>query len=86
MASAIALEGCDTICLQVESFGTGQRVKLPGVSIQEPNIYDFGTPYSAMHSDLRSKAETYYERKGLLRMLERNAKIKQAPERWQDAQ
>lgn len=68
---------------QVESFGTGTKVKLPGQTAAEPNCYEFGTPYSVMYKDLQQKAEEYYQRRGLLRMLERNAGVKHAPERWQ---
>ena len=59
------------------------KVKLPGQSAAEPNVYDFGTPYTVMHKDLQQKGEEYYQRRGLLRMLERNAGVKLAPERWQ---
>lgn len=69
--------------LQVESFGTGMKVKLPGQSASEPNCYEFGTPYTVMYKDLQQKAEEYYQKRGLLRMLERNAGVKLAPERWQ---
>lgn len=61
-------------------------MKLPGQSVNEPIIYDFGTPYVMMLKDLQAKAEEYYQKRGLLRMLERNAGIKHAPERWQNAQ
>lgn len=67
----------------MESFGTGIKVKLPGQSASEPNVYEFGTPYTVMHNDLRQKAEDYYQKRGLLGMLERNAGVKLAPERWQ---
>lgn len=39
----------------VSSYGTGQHVKLPGPSLREPNVYDFGTPYKHMLEDLRRK-------------------------------
>ena len=69
--------------MQVCSYGVGQRVKLPGPALDEPIVYDFGTPYAVMYKDLKQLAEAYYQKKGLLRMLERNATVKEAPERWQ---
>ncbi|CAA0806862.1 Ssu72-like family protein [Striga hermonthica] len=57
--------------LHVASYGTGQHVKLPGPSLREPNVYDFGTPYK-------------YRRNGILPMLKRNLAVKLAPQRWQD--
>ena len=72
------------VSLKVESYGTGQKVKLPGQSIQEPVIYDFGTPYSHMLQDLRKRGEEHYRKRGILQMLERNDGVKSAPERWQD--
>ncbi|KAL0380269.1 UNVERIFIED_CONTAM: RNA polymerase II subunit A C-terminal domain phosphatase SSU72 [Sesamum angustifolium] len=41
--------------LDVASYGTGQHVKLPGPSLREPNVYEFGTPYKHMLDDLRRK-------------------------------
>ena len=72
----------------VTSYGVGTCVRLPGPNRFEPNVYEFGTPYKAILADLRSKPakdQPHYERLGLISMLERNLKIKEAPEKWQNA-
>ncbi|XP_010104762.2 RNA polymerase II subunit A C-terminal domain phosphatase SSU72 [Morus notabilis] len=68
----------------VSSYGTGAHVKLPGPSLREPNVYDFGTPYKHMLDDLRRKDLELYKRNGILPMLKRNSSVKTAPQRWQD--
>ena len=70
--------------LDLHSYGTGRHVKLPGPSAAEPNVYAFGTAYAAMRDELAARDRELYVRNGVLAMLERNARVKRAPERWQD--
>ncbi|EEF46774.1 RNA polymerase II subunit A C-terminal domain phosphatase SSU72 [Ricinus communis] len=77
--SLLKMQGFD-----VSSYGTGAHVKLPGPSLREPNVYDFGTPYKQMFDDLRRKDPDLYKRNGILPMLKRNSSVKLAPQRWQD--
>ncbi|CAI6368099.1 unnamed protein product [Macrosiphum euphorbiae] len=68
----------------VRSFGTGDKVKLPGTAQEKPNIYEFGCSYDDIYKDLYNKDKTYYTQNGLLNMLDRNRRIKQHPERFQE--
>ena len=69
----------------VESYGTGTHVKLPGPSADRPNIYEFGTPYSTILTDLKAQDENLYIQNGVLSMLERNVTIKPSPQPWKEA-
>ncbi|XP_044743043.1 RNA polymerase II subunit A C-terminal domain phosphatase SSU72 [Chrysoperla carnea] len=69
----------------VNSFGTGDKVKLPGTALDKPNIYEFGTTYEEIYTDLMTKDKSFYTQNGLLHMLDRNKRIKPCPERFQQS-
>lgn len=70
----------------VDSYGTGEKVKLPGPAADRPNVYEFGLSYEEIHSDLKRKDKTMYTQNGILHMLDRNRRIKYGPQRLQDSE
>lgn len=69
--------------LDVHSFGTNAMIKMPGLTPEKPNSYPFGTTYEQIAADLRAKDAAFYTQNGLLAILDRNRKIKPAPQRFQ---
>lgn len=44
----------------IKSFGTGDKVKIPGSTADRPNVYDFGTSYEEIYQDLLLKDKSLY--------------------------
>lgn len=44
----------------VKSFGTGDKVKIPGSAADKPNVYEFGTSYEEIYHDLLQKDKALY--------------------------
>lgn len=68
----------------VDSYGTNQQIKIPGETLDSPNIYQFATKYEDIYNDLILKNKKFYEKIGILGMLERNMKIKDKAEYFFD--
>ncbi|XP_019864904.1 RNA polymerase II subunit A C-terminal domain phosphatase SSU72 [Aethina tumida] len=69
---------------QVKSYGTGDKIKIPGSAPDKPNVYDFGITYDEIYHDLLTKDKTLYTQNGMLHTLDRNRRIKLKPERFQE--
>jgi len=44
----------------VKSFGTGEKVRLPGIAPNKQNVYDFGCSYEDIYKDLCKKDKALY--------------------------
>lgn len=71
--------------LDVSSYGTNSMIKIPGLKKERPNVYPFGTSYQKIAEDLKEKDFNFYTQNGLLMLLERNKRIKEGPERFQNS-
>ena len=69
----------------VTSYGTGDKVKIPGPSVREPNVYPFGTTYEEIYKDLVSKDKQLYTENGMLHLVDRNRRIKKQPQKFQES-
>ncbi|VDK60348.1 unnamed protein product [Cylicostephanus goldi] len=69
----------------IESYGSGNQVKLPGTAADKPNCYEFGkaTVPDFTTSSFNSTCLFSYTQNGLLNMLDRNRRIKPAPQKFQ---
>jgi RNA polymerase II subunit A C-terminal domain phosphatase SSU72 len=70
--------------IQVSSYGAGSRVRLPGLTQDDPRVFEFGTPYHVMFRNLYNEDTAFYAGNGMLRMLDRDRKVKFCPQRWQE--
>ena len=64
--------------LEVESYGTGTQVRLPGKSAMEPRVFKFGTPYFDMYRSLAAtpEDEAFFLHNGVLQLCKRGASVK----------
>lgn len=69
----------------INSYGTNKNIKIPGPSINEPNIYPFSSTYNEIYTDLINKDPDLYKKNGMLYILERNMAIKEKPENFFEA-
>lgn len=60
--------------------------KFLGPTADKQNVFPFGTPYSQILSTLTLQDPILYTQNGLIKMLERNKNIKNAPQKFQECQ
>jgi len=71
---------------KISSYGTGDKVKIPGPTPYQPNVYPFGdTTYEEIYNDLIQKDKKLYTENGMLHILDRNMRIKPKPEKFQES-
>ncbi|CAH0557358.1 unnamed protein product [Brassicogethes aeneus] len=68
----------------VKSFGTSKKICIPGDGPNLTLLFDFGTTYEEIYNQLKIKNYEVFAKLGLLSLLERNMKIKEKAERFQD--
>ncbi|KAH0793539.1 RNA polymerase II subunit A C-terminal domain phosphatase SSU72 [Histomonas meleagridis] len=64
----------------VSSYGTNTLISIPGPT--GANNYDFGTTYAEIVANLKEQNHPYYTERGILEMMERDATIKEKPEKF----
>lgn len=64
----------------IRSFGTAPEVSLPGETPDTPITFPYSTSYAAAAELLRTRNEAFFKKRGILKMLDRNRRIKPAPE------
>lgn len=62
------------------SYGTNALMRLPGPNIATANEYSYKVTYEDIYEDLLRKDEQLYKSNGLLKLIERNMRIKRAPQ------
>eukprot|EP00937_MAST-01D_sp_MAST-1D-sp2_P007642 g7642.t1 len=69
---------------RVNSYGAGRHVRIPHEQ-KGALTYEFGDAvYEDMYHDLKEENEPFYQRNGLLMMLDRDRHVKPKPQRWQN--
>ncbi|CBK24485.2 uncharacterized protein [Blastocystis hominis] len=70
--------------LRVCSYGTGRKIKIPGLSEKKPLEYGFGTEYETILNDLIELNKDFFTEREIIPMIQRDKGVKKAPQRFQD--